>query len=77
MTTKHQSFPINMKLDITDINVEPSDEQLSQLMKEVAMEAKEKSDKANQKYFQEMKEYIRQAKEKFYNSTNQVSEINR
>lgn len=70
MTSKSQSIPINMKFDLTDVNAEPTDEQLSQLMKEVAEEAKEKSEKANQKFFHEMNEYIKQQKEKFSNRTN-------
>ena len=54
-----------MKYHLTDITQEPSDEQLSQLMKEVAEEAKLKADKANSKFFHNMQEYIREQKAKF------------
>ena len=71
MTAKSQIPLVDMKLDLTDVNVEPSDEQLSQLMKEVAEEAKEKEiGKANKKFFQEMNEYIRVQKEKHSHLTN-------
>ena len=44
---------------------EPSDEQWSQLMKEVAEEAKQKSEKAKSAFFRNMYEYIREQKEKY------------
>lgn len=49
---------------------EPTDEQLSALMKEVAEEARRKSDEAHKRYFQRMNEKIRKQKkewEKEYN----------
>lgn len=56
---------VDMKYNLTDITSEPSDEQLSQLMKDVAEEAKSKSEKAKSMFFHNMQEYIRQQKEKF------------
>ena len=51
-TSKKQK--VDMKYHLTDITQEPSDEQLSQLMKEVAEEAKLKADKANLEFFHNM-----------------------
>lgn len=42
---------------------EPSDEILSQLMKEVAEEAKRKGDEANRKFFDGLKDYCNQVKQ--------------
>lgn len=56
---------VDMKYNLTDITSEPSEEQLSQLMKDAAKEAKQKSEKANSVFFDNMQEYIRQQKEKF------------
>ena len=52
MTSEKQQ--VDMKYSLTDITTEPSDEQLSQLMKEVAEEAKQKADKANSEFFHKM-----------------------
>ena len=38
---------------------EPSDEMLATLMKEVAEEAKRKTEEAHKKFFQEIRDYIR------------------
>lgn len=49
---------------------EPSDEMLSQLMKEVAEEAKQKSEAAHKKFFQEIRDGFRKQRmewEKEYN----------
>ena len=54
-----------MKYSLTDIITEPSDEQLSQLMKEVAEEAKQKSGKAKSAFLRNMYGYIREQKEKY------------
>lgn len=56
---------VDMKYSLTDTTSEPSDEQLSQLMKEVAEEAKLKAEKAESLFFKSMHEYIRQQKEKY------------
>lgn len=51
---------------------EPTDSQLSALMKEVAEEAKQKSENANRKYFENMFEYIERKKQQWttqYNVT--------
>ncbi|MCC8199407.1 MAG: hypothetical protein LIP06_12790 [Tannerellaceae bacterium] len=51
---------------------EPTDSQLSSLMKEVAEEAKVKSEAANRKYFLDMFEYIEKKKREWagrYNVT--------
>ena len=63
MTSEKQQ--VDMKYSLTDITTEPSDEQLSQLMNEVAEEAKQKADKANSEFFHKMQEYIREQKIKF------------
>ena len=42
---------------------EPSEEILSQLMKEVAEEAKRKGDEATKKFFADLKVYCRQVKQ--------------
>ena len=42
---------------------EPSDEILSQLMKEVAEEAKQKGDEANRKFFSDLKVYCKQVRQ--------------
>lgn len=65
MAATSQQQPVDMKYSLTDITTEPSDEQLSQLMKEVAEEAKQKADKAKSAFFEEMYEYIRGEKEKY------------
>ena len=44
---------------------EPTDEMLATLMKEVAEEAKRKSEEAHKKFFQEIKEYIRKQRVKW------------
>ena len=44
---------------------EPTDEMLATLMKEVAEEAKRKSEEAHKKLFQEIKEYIRKQRVKY------------
>ena len=65
MASTSQKQPVDMKYSLTDITTEPSDEQLSQLMKEVAEEAKQKSEKAKSAFFQNMYEYIREQTEKY------------
>ena len=45
--------------------VEPTDEMLATLMKEVAEEAKRKSEEAHKKLFQEIKEYTRKQRVKW------------
>lgn len=40
MASTSQKQPVDMKYSLTDIITEPSDEQLSQLMKEVARRSK-------------------------------------
>ena len=62
MASTSQKQPVDMKYSLTDITTEPSDEQL---MKEVAEEAKQKSEKAKSAFFQNMYEYIREQKEKY------------
>ena len=44
---------------------EPSDEMLATLMKEVAEEAKRKSEEAHKKLFQEIRDYIRKRQEEW------------
>ena len=44
---------------------EPTDEMLTTLMKEVAEEAKRKSEEAHKKFFQEIREYIRKQRAKW------------
>lgn len=41
---------------------EPTEEMLATLMKEVAQEAKQKSEEAHKKFFQEIRDYIRKRK---------------
>lgn len=65
MASKKQTSVVDMRYDLTDVTSEPSDEQLSQLMKEVAEEAREKAAEAQSKFFQNMQEYIRLQKEKY------------
>lgn len=65
MAPTSQQRTVDMRYNLTDITTEPSDEQLSQLMKEVAEEAKLKSEKATSAFFQNMYEYIREQKEKY------------
>lgn len=44
---------------------EPTDEMLEQIMKEVATDAKQKSDDAKKKYFEDLAEMIRNKKEEW------------
>lgn len=49
---------------------EPTDEMLSTLMKEVAEEAKRKSEEAHKKFFQEIRDYIRDQKPRWIKKYN-------
>ena len=52
----HRKVDINTMNDYRFINIdqEPSDEQLAQLMHEVAVEAKERHDRAHAAYFEQI-----------------------
>lgn len=65
MASIRKSLKVDMKYNLTDTTSEPSDEQLSQLMKDVAKEAKQKAEKTKSAFFHNMQEYIRQQKEKY------------
>lgn len=68
MASRSKISKVDMQYDLTDITLEPSDEQLSQLMKDVAEEAKLKSEEAKSTFFENMQKYIQQQKEKFSTS---------
>ena len=51
---------------------EPSDEMLSQIMREAAMEAVERRQKADEEYFSQMMRNIDEKRERWAESINQV-----
>lgn len=51
---------------------EPSDEILSQLMREAAMDAKKKGEEAHKKYFEHLKKYAHEQRQLWFKNNPQI-----